>query len=315
MDSVIFIYNLMLSILYTFVFSISAFLYFSQKQKQFLYMAILAIVLFVQNSLLYMTEFISSFSQLYINFMQNTALTHTICSAGIIICIRYIIADAFNIDISKTEKVFFVFAIFTMLIYPFLPFHIFIFYMFFTINQLIFAYLIWLVIQKIRKITHPNALIKKIKYICYFLMAVNISIACEDAYVIYFLDFFSDQNAFIHLRNISEDIRNITLCLSLIYYCIHIAIEQNNIEKRTIDINLAEKISIVAQHYHLTKREYEIVSLLFEEKSNQEIADELYISLATLKTHVHHIYQKCNISGRLQLIQMIQKIHSDNDIK
>lgn len=42
----------------------------------------------------------------------------------------------------------------------------------------------------------------------------------------------------------------------------------------------------------LTKREKEILYLIFNEKSNAEIADELFISLRTVETHKHNILEK-----------------------
>ncbi|GFZ93070.1 hypothetical protein GCM10011531_26370 [Aquaticitalea lipolytica] len=48
----------------------------------------------------------------------------------------------------------------------------------------------------------------------------------------------------------------------------------------------------------LTKQEQNILSLLLEEKSNKEIADTLFVSLSTVKTHVNNIYKKLNVSSR-----------------
>ena len=48
----------------------------------------------------------------------------------------------------------------------------------------------------------------------------------------------------------------------------------------------------------LTKQEQNILSLLLEEKSNKEIADALFVSLSTVKTHVNNIYKKLNVSSR-----------------
>jgi len=50
----------------------------------------------------------------------------------------------------------------------------------------------------------------------------------------------------------------------------------------------------------LTKRELEVMELIFKEKSNQEIADQLFISLRTVETHKHNIMEKTgskNIAG------------------
>ncbi|MCT4580990.1 MAG: helix-turn-helix transcriptional regulator [Flavobacteriales bacterium] len=52
----------------------------------------------------------------------------------------------------------------------------------------------------------------------------------------------------------------------------------------------------------LTKREHEIYKLILMGKSNQKIADELFISINTVKTHVAKILAKKSASNRIQLI-------------
>ncbi|WP_462251620.1 response regulator [Ekhidna sp.] len=50
----------------------------------------------------------------------------------------------------------------------------------------------------------------------------------------------------------------------------------------------------------LTKRELEVLEQIFKEKSNQEIADDLFISLRTVETHKHNIMDKTgskNLAG------------------
>lgn len=47
-------------------------------------------------------------------------------------------------------------------------------------------------------------------------------------------------------------------------------------------------------HEKLTEREREIVQLIFEGKSNNEIATNLYITVNTVKIHIRHILKKLN---------------------
>jgi len=42
--------------------------------------------------------------------------------------------------------------------------------------------------------------------------------------------------------------------------------------------------------------------LISERKSNQEIADELFIALKTVKTHVSNTLNKLNVSDRTQAV-------------
>ncbi|MDH4421165.1 MULTISPECIES: response regulator transcription factor [Bacillus] len=55
-------------------------------------------------------------------------------------------------------------------------------------------------------------------------------------------------------------------------------------------------------HEDLTEREYEILLLIAEGKSNQEVADELFIALKTVKTHVSNILNKLHVSDRTQAV-------------
>lgn len=50
----------------------------------------------------------------------------------------------------------------------------------------------------------------------------------------------------------------------------------------------------------LTKREQEILALVASGKSNQEIADELYIAPGTVRVHIHTILQKLEVRDRTQ---------------
>lgn len=52
---------------------------------------------------------------------------------------------------------------------------------------------------------------------------------------------------------------------------------------------------------NLTEREKEIAILVSQGKSNQEIADELYLSLGTVKNHLSNILNKLDLRDRTQL--------------
>ncbi|WP_391560667.1 response regulator [Robertmurraya sp.] len=58
----------------------------------------------------------------------------------------------------------------------------------------------------------------------------------------------------------------------------------------------------VAPHEELTSREMEILLLMAEGKSNQEIADDLFIALKTVKTHVSNVLSKLQVQDRTQAV-------------
>ncbi|MFC7786261.1 MULTISPECIES: response regulator transcription factor [unclassified Rossellomorea] len=55
-------------------------------------------------------------------------------------------------------------------------------------------------------------------------------------------------------------------------------------------------------HEELTNRELEILLLMTQGKTNQEIADELFIALKTVKTHVSNILSKLGVQDRTQAV-------------
>lgn len=61
----------------------------------------------------------------------------------------------------------------------------------------------------------------------------------------------------------------------------------------------------------LTKREYEVLSLIAEGLSNKDIADKLFISEKTVKNHVSSIFKKLDVNDRIQAAIFAFK----NDIK
>ncbi|MFD1019946.1 response regulator [Thalassobacillus hwangdonensis] len=55
-------------------------------------------------------------------------------------------------------------------------------------------------------------------------------------------------------------------------------------------------------HEQLTEREMEILLLITEGKTNQEIADKLFIALKTVKVHVSNILGKLEVQDRTQAV-------------
>ncbi len=55
----------------------------------------------------------------------------------------------------------------------------------------------------------------------------------------------------------------------------------------------------------LTAREQEVLELLYQGLSNQQIAKRLFISMNTLKFHLKNIYRKLGVSSRLEAIKKL----------
>ena len=58
----------------------------------------------------------------------------------------------------------------------------------------------------------------------------------------------------------------------------------------------------------LSGREQEVLQLMAEGLSNQEIADRLFVSLNTIKTHCSRIFEKLDVSRRTQAIEKSKRL-------
>jgi len=65
---------------------------------------------------------------------------------------------------------------------------------------------------------------------------------------------------------------------------------------------------LLANAYGLTQREIEVVELLREGKAYLSIAEELFISVNTVKSHIKKAYQKLNVGNRMELANLLNKL-------
>ena len=59
--------------------------------------------------------------------------------------------------------------------------------------------------------------------------------------------------------------------------------------------------------YNLTEREIEVLTLLVDGLTNVEIAEALYVSRSTVKTHVSNILSKLGVSSRVEAVSLAIK--------
>ena len=69
---------------------------------------------------------------------------------------------------------------------------------------------------------------------------------------------------------------------------------------------------IIAQKYGLTSREIEVFNLVIQGRSNARIQEELFISSGTVSTHINHIYRKCGVNNKQELLDIIQEYQDEH---
>ncbi len=72
--------------------------------------------------------------------------------------------------------------------------------------------------------------------------------------------------------------------------------------------NFILNTSLISQ-LELSKRELEILSLLAQGHTNQEIAAKLFISLSTVKTHNQNLFEKLDVKRRIQAVEKAKRLN------
>jgi len=66
--------------------------------------------------------------------------------------------------------------------------------------------------------------------------------------------------------------------------------------------------TLLVSQLELSKRELEILSLLAQGHSNQEIAVKLFVSLSTVKTHIQNLFEKLDVKRRIQAVEKAKRL-------
>ena len=72
-------------------------------------------------------------------------------------------------------------------------------------------------------------------------------------------------------------------------------------------LHLEDAMELVKQKYELTKREVEILTEVYNGKTNTQIAEDLFISESTVKAHIYNIFRKMNVKSRVEAVCIIRE--------
>ena len=101
-------------------------------------------------------------------------------------------------------------------------------------------------------------------------------------------DVFTDQEVF-YLRALANHI-------NLAYWTCLQKMAEKKPQGRTLEQ--------LAADYGLTRREEEVLGLIFQDRNNDELLEKLSISKNTLLKHLQNLYRKCGVSSRWDLLKL-----------
>lgn len=73
-----------------------------------------------------------------------------------------------------------------------------------------------------------------------------------------------------------------------------------------------EQDSAIPENAGLTPRENEILDLLSKGYRNKEIAEALFVSINTIRTHIYNIYEKLHVKSRVEALNKTGRVKRDN---
>ncbi|GAB2021361.1 LuxR C-terminal-related transcriptional regulator [Pseudolactococcus yaeyamensis] len=321
------IYNIGLFILFTIVATLGIVTYFRQKRPFFLTVALLFIFLIINNILIYLTEQVPWFSDGFDQIFMTTPSPKIILLVAHSIFLILILDAALQAKIQTWQYLLIIAQTLTLLFVPMLPnnaFKVWIFYLPSEIVRIALAIYGLHVLKNVKQEedtkTRPHIniqinnlnLFKKLLIITILMTSV---IIIEDTIVIFFRDSYALGQVHMTNRSISEDILAIIYASIAIPYLAIDLIKPISVDTMAKKVSTADNLSLskkqkFAHTYNMTSREIEVLMLLLENKSNLEISSDLFISMGTVKSHIHNIFIKLDVTKRRE----VQKLYAEYDM-
>jgi LuxR family transcriptional regulator, maltose regulon positive regulatory protein len=122
------------------------------------------------------------------------------------------------------------------------------------------------------------------------------------------LEYAADENILMYFIRYHDKIHDLLTEIFNIQ-----AVTKTNIPKKLIDklkhaIEKRDKVIQMSFEAGLSARELDALKLVAEDLTNQEIADKLFISLQTVKTHVKNILMKLDVDSRIRAVTKAKEL-------
>ena len=329
MEILNFLYNIILLLLYSIPLTLGFVLYMQNKKRIYLYTCILFLSFIVDNIIIYMAENILWFSRLYNRLLLSVPTVKTLLYLITLGSTLLIITEIFQRSMSTFFWISLILIMLFQLYTPILsdgPWKVWIYY--FPAQLFMFCLGTYnMYMYKKAPGSNPPTLDGHFYKVMAFYAVMAAAITLEDSIVIFHFDNYPPLEIEIQNRSFTQDFMNIGLSL----YAIKLLFDKlsrtivipdtkqdiSSIQIPDMDFSTApdvpeietkipSKAYLFSKEYQLTAREQEIPLLLLDNKSNQEISDELKISIGTTKTHTHNIFQKFGVRKRQQLLEAYQ---------
>lgn len=94
--------------------------------------------------------------------------------------------------------------------------------------------------------------------------------------------------------------------IPIVFLIVGIYLNKKSLQKETVDTTEIDHNKI--KELDITEREYEVLQHIAQGLSNKEIAETLFLSESTIKTHVSNLLVKLNAKRRTQALQVAKEL-------
>lgn len=308
MENVLLIYNIIMTVILTVSFTGFFLLYRKDGRTKYLYAAILFVLLLIDNLVVYLSEFSSSFSDLYESSDFIYVFIYGVL-IGVFIVSRFLLCEMLEDKIRKIEYFVFLLVVIVHVILNFILQFEMTEMLIYTSFYLGIAYLAIRILWIRRTEANTTGILNKtIGLLMLVVLLICIGGIIES--VLYYATYNEvaavDEALMLDYRYIAFDILKFIACIVSI----------KALDKGFGDIfrqgssaskTAAEKVDAFCAEYVLTNRQKEIITLILEGDSNKDISDKLCITEGTVKTHVYNIFQKTEVTSRNQIVSKVMK--------
>ncbi len=191
----------------------------------------------------------------------------------------------------------------------------------FLIFGFLVPYIDYFIVDKLEINTHVFLIFVLIEILTLIIVFSNYFIFSnylKDKYKVRFIKLFASVNLFFYIISViflmlGENDMTFIAGYTMVYFfkdIIPLLLLGKYLSKNYVHpINMVSKNTkeLFTEHYMISKRETEIIDEIIQGRTNKEISERLFISLQTVKDHIHNIFLKTEVKNRVQLTNLIRQ--------
>ncbi len=308
MEYFLFLLNILLTTAFAASIASAYYLFQVRGGKVFIALGLLFCFYFIDNILVFMTEVIPSFAIVYDRIFMTSPIFKAFFHIGMVACYVYIHKQILRESINSIDYVILI--IYGMILFTvrFITNDALSSWAYFLPTQLLNGGLA--VYGLIRMRTYPHGyqrlLYKLYKMLCIWTVIFNILVIAEDTYVIFNIDDYTAGTAGVFNRNITENLLLLFYAFNLLRFTRLVLLHHDVSVFGPVLVPSKNVISTMDAFCHLnslTDRERDVLTELLDGRSIIEVSEKLYISVGTVKTHIHNIYRKAEVTKKSELLR------------